>query len=256
MLDQTRLRDYKTKNKVGIIIQARMGSKRLPGKVMSKILNKPILHYMLNQVRRSVLHDKIVIATSIKKENNIIRNYCKKNNINCFSGSENNLVNRYYLAAKKYNIDVIVRLTADCPLIDPQIIDQCIKKFYNNNYDFVANTSPPYKKTYPDGVDVEVFSFDLIKLVNDKCKSKNDLEHVTPYIWRKKKKFKLFRFELKKNLAKYRFTLDYKEDFLIIKEIIINLYKKRKKITMENVVNFINKNKNIYLIKKKRNLFS
>ena len=249
------LKDYK-KNKVGIIIQARMGSQRLPGKVMRKIKNKPILYYMLKQIKRSSLHDIIIVATSKKKENDIIRNFCKKNKINCFSGSEYNLVNRYFLAAKKYQINTIVRLTADCPLIDPDIIDQSISKFLSKKYDFVANTSPPFKKTYPDGVDVEVFSFNLIKKVNFKCKNKNDLEHVTPFIWRKKKRFNLFRFELKNNLSKYRFTLDYKEDFLLIREILINLYKKRKKITMKSVVNYIKKNKNIYLLNNKRNLFS
>ena len=177
------LKDYK-KNKVGIIIQARMGSQRLPGKVMRKIKNKPILYYMLKQIKRSSFHDIIIVATSKKKENDIIRNFCKKNKINCFSGSEYNLVNRYFLAAKKYQINTIVRLTADCPLIDPDIIDQSISKFLSKKYDFVANTSPPFKKTYPDGV--EVFSFNLIKKVNFECKNKNDLEHVTPFIWRKK----------------------------------------------------------------------
>lgn len=248
------LKDYK-KNKVGIIIQARMGSQRLPGKVMRKIKNKPILYYMLKQIKRSSLHDIIIVATSKKKENDIIRNFCKKNKINCFSGSEYNLVNRYFLAAKKYHINTIVRLTADCPLIDPDIIDQSISKFLSKKYDFVANTSPPFKKTYPDGVDVEVFSFNLIKKVNFECKNKNDLEHVTPFIWRKKKRFNLFRFELKNNLSKYRFTLDYKEDFLLIREILINLYKKRKKITMKSVVNYIKQNKDIYLLNNKRNLF-
>ena len=255
MSEVSHLKDYKKKNKVGIIVQARMGSQRLPGKVMSKIKNKPILHYMLEQIKKSKLCDKVIIATSIKKENNIIRNFCKKNKITCFSGSENNLVNRYYLSAKKYKIDIIVRLTGDCPLIDPEIIDLSIKKFLLGNYDFVANTSPPHKKTFPDGVDVEVFSFKTIKNVNFECKNKNDLEHVTPYIWRKKKKFNLYRLELKNDLSKYRFTLDYEEDFILIKEILINLYKKRKKITMNNVINYIKKNKNIYLLNYKRNPF-
>jgi spore coat polysaccharide biosynthesis protein SpsF len=255
MSEVNRLKDSKKKNKVGIIIQARMGSQRLPGKVMNKIKNKPILFYMLEQIKKSTLYDKVIIATSVKKENNVIRNFCKKNKITCFSGSENNLVNRYYLCAKKHNINTIVRLTGDCPLIDPQIIDLSIKKFLSGKYDFVANTSPPYNKSFPDGVDVEVFSFKVIESVNFKCKNKNDLEHVTPYIWRKKKRFNLYRFELKNNLSKYRFTLDYEEDFILIKEILINLYKNRKKITMNNVINYIKKNKNIYLLNHKRNSF-
>ena len=165
-------------------------------------------------------------------------------------------MNRYYLAAKKYNINVIVRLTADCPLIDPEIIDMCIKKFLSGSSDFVANTSPPFRKSFPDGVDVEVFSFETIKTVNLECKSKSDLEHVTPYIWRKKNRFNLFRFELKKNLSKYRFTLDYKEDFLLIKEIIINFNKNKKKIRMKNIVNYIKNDKDIYYLNNKKNPFA
>jgi len=248
-------KDFK-RNKVGIIVQARMGSKRFPGKIMKKVNGYPMINHMLNQIKKSKLHDEIIIATSLKKENNIVRNFCKKNKINCFSGSENNLVNRFYLCAKKYKLDTIVRLTADCPLIDPKIIDLCIKKFLSKKFDFVANTSPPNNKSYPDGVDVEVFSFKTIKKVNSKCKSKKDLEHVTPYIWRKKKEFRLFRFNLKKDLSKYRFTLDYKEDFVLIKKILINLYNKKKKITINSVIQYIKQNKNAYMINLKRNSFA
>ena len=106
----------------------------------------------------------------------------------------------------------------------------CIEKFLLNNFDFVANTSPPYGKSYPDGVDVEVFSLKTIHIVNRECTNKYDLEHVTPYIWRKKRRFKLFRFELEENLSKYRFTLDYKEDLILIKKIILNLYKNKRKL--------------------------
>ena len=248
-------KDYKKKNKVGIIIQARMGSRRLPGKIMKLINSKPILFHMLKQIKQSQLHDEIIICTSNKKENDSVRNFCKKNNISCFSGSENNLVNRYYLAAKKYDIKTIVRLTADCPLIDPKIIDNCIKKFNSRKYDFVANTSPPYGKSFPDGVDVEVFSFNTIETVNWECKNKQDLEHVTPYIWRKKSRFKLYRSDLKENLSKYRFTLDYEEDLILIKKILLNFNKSKKKINMGNVVDFL-KNKDVYLINKKQNSFA
>ena len=161
-----------------------------------------------------------------------------------------------YLSAKKYGINTIVRLTADCPLIDPKIIDLCIKKFLSKKYDFVANTSPPYNKSYPDGMDVEVFSFKTIEKVNSKCKNKKDLEHVTPFIWRKKKEYKLYRFKLKKNLSKYRFTLDYKEDFTLIKRLFVNLNTNRRKITMNNIVGYIKKNKNLYMLNYKRNLNS
>ena len=98
MLELNLLKGFRKKNKVGIIVQARMGSQRFPGKVMNKIKNKPILFYILQQIKKSTLYDKVIIATSIKKENDIIRNFCKKNKITCFSGSENNLVNRYIIS--------------------------------------------------------------------------------------------------------------------------------------------------------------
>lgn len=241
------------KDKVAAIIQARIGSTRLPKKAMLKVLDKPLLYYMIKQVKKSKLIKDVVVVTSIKKENSIIRNFCKKNNIKCFSGPDKNLVKRYYLAAKKFNIDTIVRLTSDCPLIDPKIIDRLIKKYYSFKYDFVANTSPPYNLTYPDGMDVEIFSLDTLTFVNNRCKSKKDLEHVTPFIWRKKKYFNNFKHNLKKNLSHYRLTVDYKEDFELISNIIIHFKKNKISMGLKNIVNYLSLNPDIYLINKKRN---
>ena len=238
---------------VGIIVQARIGSKRLRGKVLKKINNKPMLYYMLKQIKKSSFYDKIIITTSKKKENNPIRNFCKKRKIICFSGSENNLVNRYYLSAKENNIDIIVRVTADCPLIDPKIIDESIKKFVTKNYDFVANTSPPYNQTYPDGMDVEVFSYNTLKYVNRVCKNSFDLEHVTPFIWRNKKTFKLYKIKSKKNLSNLRLTVDYIEDFKLIEKIIVYFEKNKINMTLKNIEKYLNSNHNIYSINKSRN---
>ena len=246
-------KDSKNRNKVGIIIQARMGSKRLPGKIMKSIENKPILFYMINQIKKSKLYNEIIICTSKKKKNDVVRKFCKNNKIICFSGDENNLVKRYYLAAKKFNIDIIVRLTADCPLIDPVVIDLCINKFLSKKYDFVANTSPPVNSTYPDGMDVEVFSFKTLEQVNLNCKSKNDLEHVTPYIWRKKKKFKQLKLNLEKNFSHLRLTLDYQEDYTLIKKIITYFNKNKLDINLKNIIIFFKKNKNLLEINKIRN---
>ncbi len=239
--------------KIAAIIQARIGSTRLPKKAMLKVLNKPLLHYMIGQVKKSKKINDIIIVTSIKKENSVIRNFCKKNGIKCFSGSDKNLVNRYYLAAKKFNIDIIVRLTSDCPLIDSHIIDKLIEKYTSSKYDFVANTSPPYNLTYPDGMDVEIFSSKILKFVNSKCKIKTDLEHVTPYIWRKKKKFKQFKQNLKKNLSHLRLTVDYSEDFELIRNIIIYFKKNKININLNNIRKYLASNPDVYLINKKRN---
>jgi spore coat polysaccharide biosynthesis protein SpsF len=241
------------KKKVAAIIQARVGSTRLPKKAMLKIEGKPLLEYMISQVKKSSTIDEIIVATSKKSSNNIIRSFCKKNNINCYSGSENNLVERYCEAAKSFGVSTIVRLTSDCPLIDPQIIDKCVKKFINSKYDFVSNTSTLDSSSYPDGMDVEVFSYNTLKYVNRVCKNDTDLEHVTPFIWRKRTFFKIFKLKLKKDLSHYRLTIDYKEDLELTKKIIVFFKKKKITINLKNIINFLMKNKNIYLINKVRN---
>ena len=241
------------KKKIAAIIQARMGSSRLPKKAMKKVLGKPLLYYMISQIKKSKTVNDIIIATSIKKENNEIRNFCKKNKIKCFSGSEKNVLSRYYKTAREYKSDVIVRLTSDCPLIDPKIIDTCVKKFLRSNYKFVANTSPPEKLTFPDGMDVEVFSFKTLKYANANCKLKSDLEHVTPFIWRNKKKFKQYKINLKKNLSHLRLTVDYREDFLLIKKIITYFQAKKLQLSLNNMVDYLFSNKDLININAFRN---
>jgi spore coat polysaccharide biosynthesis protein SpsF len=239
--------------KIAAIIQARIGSTRLPRKAMLKIKGKPLLFYMIQQVKKSDKLNDIIVITSKKKENNIIRNFCIKNNINCFSGDEKNLVKRYFQAAKKYNVDIIVRLTSDCPLIDPRVIDKCINKFLSLKYDFVGNTSPPFNLTYPDGMDVEIFSKETLKYVFDNCKNTSDLEHVTPFIWRKKKFFKLCKLDSKKNLSKFRLTVDYKEDFILVKKIIEYFLANEIKINLKNIIFFLNNNSKVYSLNKMYN---
>jgi len=241
------------KSKIAAIIQARIGSTRLPQKAMLKILNKPLLGYMIDQVKRSKNIDEIIVATSENNENNTIRSFCKKYRIKCYSGSEINLVERYCDAAKFFGVNTIVRLTSDCPLIDPQIIDKCLEKYISSEYDFVANTSPPYNSSYPDGMDVEIFSYNTLEYINRVCKNQLDLEHVTPFIWRKNSFFKLFKCNHKKNLSHYRLTIDYMEDFKLLKKIIIHFMKNKINISLENIDNFLKKNENIYAINKKRN---
>tara|TARA_B100001964_G_C14250384_1_gene609623 strand:+ start:2801 stop:3547 length:747 start_codon:yes stop_codon:yes gene_type:complete len=241
------------KKKIAAIVQARIGSTRLHKKAMLKVLGKPLLYYMVNQIKKSKKIDEIIVATSKNKENSIIRDFCKKNKIKCYSGSEKNLVSRYYEAAKLFKIGTIVRLTSDCPLIDPLVLDKCIKKYLLLNYDFVATTSPPYNLTYPDGMDVEIFSFNTLKYVNEFCNNTFDLEHVTPFIWRKKKFFKLFKFNLRKNLSHYRLTVDYIEDFKLIKKIIVYFDKNKISMTLKNIVKFLKSSQDVYSINKKRN---
>ena len=127
------------KKKIYAIIQARMSSSRLPGKVLKKIKQKPMLHYVIKQVKASKMVDEIIIVTTTEKEDKPIVDFCLKNKIKCFRGSKLDLLDRYYNCAKKYNCDPIVRVTSDCPIVDPEVIDLTISEFLKKKYDYISN---------------------------------------------------------------------------------------------------------------------
>ena len=146
---------------IGCIIQARMNSTRLPGKVLMNIDEKfPALFYTVEQLKNSKLLEKIVIATSSNQEDNDIEKFCRKYNIKCFRGSLENVLDRYYQCAKEFGITTIVRIPADKPLIDPEIVDKVIQKFKENSFDCVTNFQP---STIPSGTEVEIFSFSALE---------------------------------------------------------------------------------------------
>ena len=239
--------------KIVAITQARISSTRLPGKVMKKIKNKPLLQYHIDQILKSKLINEVVVATSKKKEDNLIYDYCTKKKIQCYRGSLKDVLSRYYYCAKKYKADIIVRVTSDCPLIDPKIIDKCLKLYLKKNYDYVSNTNPPQNATYPDGTDVEIFDYPKLEYAFNNCKNKLFREHVTYFFWKNPKKFKVFRLNLNRNLRMFRLTVDYKEDFLLIKEILTNFINNNTKITLNNIIYFLTKNKKIKSINNIRN---
>ena len=168
------------KNKKNIaIIQARMTSSRLPGKVLMDICGKPSLQRMLERVNMAKSIDNVVVATTINTSDDPVVEMCKNLNIEVFRGDENDVLGRIYEAAKFFCADTIIRLTADCPMIDPSVIDEVVHSFSINNYDYCSNT---IDRSYPDGLDVEIMSIDSIR---DACKNAKDpflREHVTPYI--------------------------------------------------------------------------
>jgi spore coat polysaccharide biosynthesis protein SpsF (cytidylyltransferase family) len=203
-----------------------MGATRLPGKVMMEIDGVPLLEIMLSRVSKSKLINKAVVAISKMHNDDQIEEFCIKNGYECFRGSENDVLSRYYECAKKYNADMIIRLTADCPLIDPSIIDNVIKLFCNKNVDYAANTVPPETSTFPDGSDVEVFSFKALERANAEASDPKDREHVTFYFWKYNNGFKTVQLNCNEDWSKYRFTVDYPEDFDVIKFIMKELSKR------------------------------
>ena len=203
---------------IGCIIQARMGSSRLPGKVMMKLDDKnPVIYYVIKQLKHCNFVDEIVVATTVLKEDDVIENFVRKNNIKCFRGSEQDVLDRYYQCAKNYSFSAVIRITSDNPLVDPEIIDKIITLFKTNDYDYISNEQPP---TFPLGYAVEVFSFSALETAWKKAELPSEREHVTPYFYKNKKVFKQTNFDNSTDLSSIRCTLDTNDDYTLIKKII------------------------------------
>ena len=200
-----------------------MGSSRLPNKSLMDIDGKTALEFMIDRVRKSDLIDDIVIATTINQKDDVIANLCINNQINCYRGSENDVLDRYYQSAKKYEAKIVVRLTSDCPLIDPDLIDETINIFINKKVDYASNAVPPDKKKYPDGSDVEVFSFDALQRSWVETTDIKDREHVTFYMWDKRDNFNTIMLDNEHDWGRYRITVDYIEDLELVRKIVKKL---------------------------------
>lgn len=228
----------------GCIIQARMNSTRLPGKVLMNIDEKfPALFYTVEQLKNSKLLEKIVIATSSNQEDNDIEKFCREYKIKCFRGSLENVLDRYYQCAKEFGITTIVRIPADKPLIDPEIVDEVIQKFKENSFDCVTNFQP---STIPSGTEVEIFSFSALETAWKNASSAFDKEHVTPYIYKNKEQFKIFNVVNKEDLSNFRWALDYKEDLELIRKIVKKIQK--RPILTRDIINLLNKEKELIKI--------
>jgi spore coat polysaccharide biosynthesis protein SpsF len=204
------------------IIQARMCSTRLPGKVMKDISGKPMLWHVIYRVKYSKLINKIVVATSTNKEDDIIENFCKENRILFYRGDEEDVLKRYYEAAKIYNGNKIVRITSDCPLIDPEIVDIVIKEHLKDEVDYTSNT---IERTFPRGLDTEVFNFEALERANEMAKEKYQREHVTIFIYENPHLFKIKNVRNFKDLSHLRWTVDEERDLIFVREIYKRLYK-------------------------------
>lgn len=215
---------------ISIIVQARENSIRFPKKVLYPILKKPLILKLLERLNNSKLSDNVIVAIPNNKENAEIEKILKKNKYKIFKGDEQNVLNRYYNAAKKFKADIIVRITSDCPFSDPKLIDYLIETLIKYKFDYVSNTLKP---TFPDGMDTEVFTYKVLEEANKKAKSRYDKEHVTPFI-KKNKKIKKFNFSLKKDFSNFRLTVDEKKDIEIVDYVYRNL---RKNFRWEEIVN-------------------
>ncbi|MBT5399268.1 glycosyltransferase family protein [bacterium] len=229
-----------------VIIQARMGSFRLPNKVMKKILNKPLIDYLLERVATAKRVDKIVLATTIKSEDDYLAEHVNSLGYDVFRGSDADVLSRYYHAFNKFKSktdksNAIVRITGDCPLIDAQLIDKVITEYQERNIDYVA-LSPDFA----EGLDVEIFSETLLTQAFNKAKNPSEREHVALFFHNNKKLFNMYRVQNKTNDSCYRITVDEEQDFIVIKEIIEHFYSNNLVLNTQNIKHYLDRNPNIY----------
>ena len=233
------------------IVQCRLSSSRLPAKIFLPGIKKPLIEHLLERLGKSKYLNKIIVATTNNLNDDYINNFLKKK-IDIFRGSETNVLERYFKCATHYNSEIIIRITSDCPLMDYRLIDDMIEYFLKNNFDYLSNIHPP---SLPDGFDIEIFSYESLKKAFKNAKKNFQKEHVTPYIWDQPKKFKLANYHHqlkdKKLYEKYRLTLDYLEDYLVIFKIFKSLYKKNKFFSYKDILKLIKKNKQITSLNKK-----
>ncbi|HCE45651.1 MAG TPA: spore coat protein [Lentisphaeria bacterium] len=233
------------------IIQARMGSSRLPGKMTLPLIHgKGALELMVERVRRSKKIDKLIVATTVNPSDEELVEICGKMNVDCFRGSEDDVLDRFYQAYATAGMDfeTIVRLTGDCPLHDPAVIDKVISEFLNSESDYVSNVDPP---TYPDGLDTEVFSSAALVKAWFEAKMKSEREHVTIFIRNRTDLFRKSNVRNSADLSSYRWTLDEESDYRMIKSVCENLYDARKDFGMDDVLEFLGKHPEIDAINRK-----
>lgn len=223
------------------IIQARTGSSRLPNKVLMDLSGKPVLIQLVERLKFSQKIEKIIIVTTVGANDDMIEKLCYDNGIECFRGSEEDVLDRYYQAYKRLNLseeDILLRITGDCPLIDPELVDQVIQFYSEGAYDYVSNGIEP---TFPDGLDTEVFNGKILTQTWEKACLKSEREHVTAYIRNQKDSYKIGSFKGKVDLSGLRWTLDEVEDYDFIKEIYDALYSPGSFFSTIQVLDYIEK---------------
>lgn len=229
------------------IIQARMGSSRLQGKVMKDICGKTVLAHDIERVKQAKLITDIVIATTKSPNDDIIVAEAINNGVKAYRGSEEDVLSRYYEAAVENKADVVVRITSDCPLLDPYLLDEMISYYLENKYDLVTNAgSDLTKRTYPRGLDVEIFSFAYLKKAYEKAQKPYQREHVTPYIYENSSN--IYYYQNSRDDSKYRWTLDTEEDFQLIKEIYKNLYKGKHNFYFQDILDLFKRKPELFEI--------
>ncbi len=231
---------------IGCIIQARMGSSRLPGKVLMNLDKaNSMLYYVIKQLQNCKSLNKIILATTISEDDEKIVKFSKDMGIDYFRGSVKDVLDRYYKCAKKFSVQTIVRVTSDCPLIDPTIVDRIVEIFNSNSYDYVCMHKP---RTFPQGTEPEVFSFSALEKAWQNAEKTSEREHVTPYFYHNPDKFQIFNLTNTENLSHLRWTVDRRNDLEFIKKIISKI--KKRPILMIDILKLLKKEPDLIEINK------
>jgi spore coat polysaccharide biosynthesis protein SpsF (cytidylyltransferase family) len=217
------------------IIQARMSSTRLPGKVLLPLSDKPVLEHVIQRVRNCKLVDKVVVATTVHDSDDIIEDWCKKNNFEYYRGSLEDVLDRFYKVASQFKAENILRITADCPVIDSGIIDEVIEKYHEGNFDFYGLSGE-----FPDGLDCTMFSFKALETAWKNSKLQSEREHVGPYMVNHPELFAIGGYEKFKNLGHLRLTLDDPRDYQLLSTIFKKLYDIDNFFNHEMIINLLN----------------
>lgn len=236
--------------KTVIIVQARMTSTRLPGKILKQVLGKPLIEYQIERLQRVKLVDEIVIATTTNQTDEPIVELCNRLSVPYFRGSEQDVLERYYQATTAHQADVVVRVTSDCPLIDPEVIDKVIDYYLQNqsHYDYVSNS---LQRTYPRGMDTEVFSGSVLQQAFWEATAQPDREHVTPFIYRQPDRYRLGHVTYSKDCSHHRWTVDTPEDFDLIQKMLKAIYEKKPNFTLEDCLGLLREYPDWYFINNK-----
>jgi len=228
------------------ILQARMGSTRLPGKVLLSIdESHKIIEFLINQLNQARIN-RLIIAIPDNKENDVLEEYLEKLNVICFRGDESDVLDRYYQCAKRFSLKHIIRLTGDNPLIDPEVVNLAIKKYHVSKCDYLTNS---INRTFPYGTEVEIFSFNSLESAWKNAKKKSEREHVTPYFYDNPDKFNIKHLTQSVDHSKFRYTVDQEEDFLLVKQIVKKI--KNRPIVTKDIIEILNNNPEIQKINSK-----
>ena len=239
----------RTIKKIPLLLQARMGSSRLPEKILLPVLDKQLLKLTIERINQSKFVEEVILLIPDASTDDILESFAIDEKIKFFRGNEKNCLDRHYQAAKYFDIDVFAKTTSDCCLIDSRVIDEVIELYFSKSpdCDYVSNICPP---TFPDGLDIEVFNFSTLEKTWELAKSDFDKEHTTTFIRNNPNLFKIINHEHSKSnlFEKHRWCLDFEDDYLFIKTIFEKLYLDNNNFSMENILELLDNNKEINMI--------